>query len=151
MLVRCISIILLIMKHTLIIVLLAFALPAFAKVNVPAPVKQKFAEAYPLVTKVQWSKAGKIAYRADFSVKKFHNSVTIDTGGTIIETRERIKPSTAPTAVKKYMSKHFPKTPTKTATKVTNKKGSTAYLLVNDSTSIILDAEARKWRSVQNP
>ncbi|HEY6170695.1 MAG TPA: hypothetical protein VIX80_00415 [Candidatus Kapabacteria bacterium] len=139
------------MKHALILALLAFAIPAFAKVNVPSQVKLKFTEAYPLVTKVQWSKAGKIAYRADFSVKKFRNSVTIDTGGTIIETRESIKPSTAPTAVKKYMTKHFPKAPTKTATKVTNKKGSTAYLMVNDSTSVILDAEARKWKSVQNP
>lgn len=139
------------MKHILIFALLVFALPAFATVKVPPPVKQKFTQAYPLVTKVQWSKAGKIAYRADFSVKKSHNSVTIDTGGTIIETRESIKPSTAPTAVKKYMTKHFPKAPTKTATKVTNKTGSTAYLMVNDSTSIILDAEARKWKSVQNP
>src|SRR6187401_1865790 len=98
MLVDCISIILLIMKHALILALLAFAIPAFAKVNVPAPVKQKFTQLYPLVTKVQWSKAGKISYRADFSVKKFHNSVTIDTGGTVIESRETIKPSTAPVA-----------------------------------------------------
>jgi hypothetical protein len=139
------------MKHILILALLAFSLPAFAKVKVPHTVSLKFAQTYPLVTKVQWSKPGKITYRADFSVKKMKNSVTIDSGGTIIEIHEDIKPSTAPVAVKHYMAAHYPKTPVRSTTKVTNKAGSSAFLVRTDSLSLILDAEAHKWKSVQNP
>jgi hypothetical protein len=139
------------MKHILTLALLALALPAFAKVNVPHNVTLKFAQAYPLVTKVQWSKPGKIIYRADFSVKKYKHSVLMDTGAAIIEIHEDIKPSTAPVAVKKYMAAHYPKTPVRTTTKVTNKGGSSAFLVRTDSLSLILDADAHKWKSIQNP
>ncbi len=140
------------MKKIFVLLAFVFSSIAFAVTpkDIPAPVKAKFAGSYPLVTNAKWSKVGKM-YQADFTAADNHQTVKINAVGTIIETREDIKRSDLPVDAAKYMKKHYASKPIHSAVKITNEKGQVVYQARTDSTSVLLDGEGHRWRSLKKP
>lgn len=115
------------MKKTAFTALLVcFAAWAFAGIDVPKAVKDKFASMYPNVKKVDWDKEGN-NYEGEFEANGIETSVVFDANGSYLQTEVEIKPSALPANIFTYVSQNYKAYKLAEAAKITDAAGTVTY------------------------
>lgn len=116
--------------------------PKLSEVEVPAPVKSKFASLYPGIKAEKWEKENG-NFEVKFHQNKTEMSILVDASGSLLETETEIEVSALPKAVADYVTKNKPGKKIKEASKITDVKGVMTYEAEVEKTDLIFDKDGK--------
>ncbi len=95
--------------------------------QVPKPVLEAFHKAYPQALDVKYEEekeAGKTVYEVEFKEQGIKREATYAAEGTLLETKEDVKPDTLPAAITEALKKAHPRATVEEAEKIMKPDGS---------------------------
>lgn len=116
--------------------------------DVPVAVKSSFAKLFPTVKDVKWGKEG-VDFEGEFDLNKVETSATFDSNGNLKEVESEIEVSALSQKIRDYVSKNYPNSKIKEASKITDSKGIITYEAEMKGMEIIFDSNGNFLKEIR--